>query len=75
MRLIDADALLERMKKTNRYFDVKFDIDAQPAVAAVPVSALRILRDDLYENGLISMEGLRQLNALIAMHEGGGANG
>ncbi len=30
MRLIDADALLEKMKQTNRYFDVKFDIDSQP---------------------------------------------
>ena len=30
MRLIDADALLERMKETNRYFDVKFDIEEQP---------------------------------------------
>lgn len=75
MRLIDADALLEQMKKTNRYFDVKFNIDAQPTVAAVPASALRTLRDNLYENDLISMDGRSQLNALIAMHEGGVADG
>lgn len=37
MRLIDADALLERMKRTNRYFDVKFDIMESPAVDAEPV--------------------------------------
>ena len=30
MRLIDADALLEKMKGTPRYFDVKFDIEEQP---------------------------------------------
>lgn len=75
MRLINADALLEQMKKTNRYFDVKFNIDEQPTVAAVPASELKALRDDLYENDLISMEGIRQLNALIAMNEGDGADG
>lgn len=37
MRLIDADALLERMKRTNRYFNVKFDIDEAPTVDAAPV--------------------------------------
>ena len=31
MRLIDADALLEKMKGTPRYFDVKFDIEEQPS--------------------------------------------
>ena len=37
MRLIDADALLEQMKRTNRYFDIKFDIMEEPAVDAEPV--------------------------------------
>lgn len=37
MRLIDADALLEKLVKTQRYFTVKFDIEEQPAVDAVPV--------------------------------------
>lgn len=30
MRLVDADALLEKMKGTPRYFDVKFDIEEMP---------------------------------------------
>lgn len=38
MRLIDADAFLERMKRTNRYFSVKFDIDAQPTVDVVEMA-------------------------------------
>lgn len=37
MRLIDADEFLEKMKETNRYFDVKFDIEEAPTVDAVPV--------------------------------------
>lgn len=50
-------------------------IEKAPTVDAVPVSELRTLRDGLYENDLISMAGLRQLNALIARYEGGGADG
>ena len=34
MRLIDADALLEKMKKTDRYFNIVFDIEAAPTVDA-----------------------------------------
>lgn len=37
MRLIDADALLEKLIKTPRYFDLKFDIDDAPTIDAVPV--------------------------------------
>lgn len=37
MRLIDADALKERLKKSSRYFDLKFDIDEAPTIDAVPV--------------------------------------
>lgn len=36
-RLIDADALLEQMKRTNRYFNVKFDIEEAPTIEADPV--------------------------------------
>lgn len=36
-RLIDADALLEKMKRTSRYFDVKFDIEEMPTIDAVTV--------------------------------------
>ena len=40
-RLIDADAFLEKMKRTSRYFDVKFDIDEMPTIDAVPVVRCR----------------------------------
>lgn len=36
MRLIDADALLERMKRTSRYFNVKFDIEDAPTIEVEP---------------------------------------
>ena len=35
-RYIDADALLERMKHTPRYFDIKFDIEQMPTADVVP---------------------------------------
>lgn len=34
---IERKAFLEHMKKTNRYFDVKFDIEEFPAADVVPV--------------------------------------
>lgn len=34
---IDREAFLEHMKKTNRYFDVKFDIESFPAANVSPV--------------------------------------
>lgn len=34
---IDREAFLEHMKKTNRYFDVKFDIEGFPAADVAPV--------------------------------------
>ena len=37
MRLIDVDAFLEKMKRTSRYFDVKFDIEEMPTFDAVTV--------------------------------------
>lgn len=37
MRLIDADALLEKMKRTSRYFQVEFDIEEAPTIEAEPV--------------------------------------
>ena len=40
-RLIDADALLEKMKRTNRYFDVLFDVEEMPTVDAVEVVRCR----------------------------------
>lgn len=43
--------------------------------AAVPVSELLSLRDNLYEDKLITMRGLRDLNLLIAKYDGGKENG
>ena len=40
-RLIDADALLEKMKRTSRYFDVVFDVEEMPTVDAVEVLRCR----------------------------------
>ena len=37
MRLIDADAFLEKMKRISRYFDVVFDVEEMPTVDAVEV--------------------------------------
>ena len=40
-RLIDADAFLEKMKRTSRYFDVVFDVEEMPTIDAVPVVRCR----------------------------------
>ena len=76
-RLIDANALKELREKFIRgeiHFDDEFDmVDACPTVEAVPIEELNHLRDELYEQDLISMEGLKQLNMLIGkytIHEG-----
>jgi hypothetical protein len=37
-RYIDADALLERMKRTPRYFDIKHDVEQMPTADVVPRS-------------------------------------
>jgi hypothetical protein len=55
-RYIDADAFLEKMKKTNRYFDVKFDIENFPTVDVVPKSEV----DKIFEE----IETLLSLNHL-----------
>lgn len=34
---MDRDAFLAHMKQTNRYFDVKFDVENFPAADVVPV--------------------------------------
>ena len=41
MRLIDVDAFLEKMKRTSRYFDVKFDIEEMPTIDDVTVVRCR----------------------------------
>lgn len=46
-----------------------------PLSAAVPVSELRKLRDDLYEHDQITMQGLMKLNVLISRGPGGTEDG
>lgn len=56
------------------------EIVASPAAADVaPIEALERLRDELYAQDLITMEGLRKLNTLIwkytTVHDGGADHG
>lgn len=71
-RLIDANALIKEANADGAYgyVDAKQIADA-PTVAAVPVSELLSIRDNLYEDNLITMRGLRDLNMLIDKYEGG----
>ena len=73
MRLIDADDLLAEYDRQHEGEPGKARklIEDAPTVAAVPVSELLSLRDNLYEDNLITMRGLRDLNMLIAKYEGG----
>ena len=77
MRLIDADAMINDRGNfivigagDNICIDIA-DIAKAHAIDAVPVSELLSLRDSLYEDNLITMRGLRDLNMLIAKYEGG----
>lgn len=47
MRLIDADALKEKMKCTNRYFNIKFDIDEAPTIDPEMLPVVQELRKQL----------------------------
>ena len=71
MRLIDADDLLAEYDRQHEGEPGKARklIEDVPTVAAVPVSELISLRDSLYEDNLITMRGLRDLNILIAKYE------
>lgn len=40
-------------------------VDSVPTADVAPIEALKRLRDELYEQELITMEGLKRLNALI----------
>lgn len=40
-------------------------VDECPTVDAVPIEVLELLRNELYEQNLITMEGLKRLNTLI----------
>lgn len=82
-RLIDANTLKDIRDKFIRgeiHFDNESDmVDACPTIEAVPIETLELLRDELYEHDLITMEGLKQLNTLIekytTTHNGGADNG
>lgn len=51
------------------HFDYEGDmVDKCPTIEAVPIEELKHLRDELYEQDLISMEGLKQLNMLIGKY-------
>lgn len=76
-RLIDANALKDLRDKFIRgelHFDYECDmVDKCPTVEAVSIEELKHLRDQLYQQDLISMEGLKQLNILIekyTIHQG-----
>lgn len=84
MRLIDADELNKYPIRLDHYdkehgsevFVLGIEsvleyAEYLPTVAAVPVSELLSLRDNLYEDDLITMRGLRNLNMLIGKYEGG----
>ena len=51
---IDRKAFLEHMKSTNRYFDVKFDIEDFPAADVAPVRRGKWVK--IYENGEPAIE-------------------
>lgn len=76
-RLVDANELKKLRDKYIRgeiHFDDEFDmVDKCSTIEAVPIEELNNLRDELYEQDLISMEGLKQLNILIGentIHQG-----
>lgn len=53
-------------------------VASPPAADVAPIEAMERLRDELYEQDLITMEGLRKLNTLIwkytTVHDGGSEN-
>lgn len=65
MRLIDADVAERWMERNEAYMDAEI-LRAIPTVVAIPLSDLLTLRDWLYEHDAITMEGLAQLNELLA---------
>lgn len=77
MRLIDADRLSEIIYENvpAPYEDSReakeeclMKIEKAVTVDAVPVSELIMLRDTLYRNGGLSIEGVVMLNQLIAKY-------
>ena len=62
MRLIDADAFLERMSHTDRFFGVVYDINDAPTVDAVPV--IRCRECKYAKNAKVTKKGFRICPAL-----------
>lgn len=77
MRLIDADRLSEIIYEnvpapyedsSEAKEECLMKIEKAVTVDAVPVSELIMLRDTLYRNGGLSIEGVVMLNQLIAKY-------
>lgn len=47
MRIIDADALEEKIKGTSRYFNIKFDIDESPTIDPESLPVVQQLQAEL----------------------------
>ena len=88
MRLIDGDLLMKTVFNDVVLVDGEVKgvglilaetVDKAPTINAVPIEELEHLRNELYEQDLITMEGLKQLNTLIkkytTVHEGDVNNG
>ena len=75
----DAHADVDDVHGCGLLEDVICEVDAQTAADVAPIEALERLRDELYEQDLITMEGLKRLNELIDEcahgNEGGNDNG
>ena len=81
MRPIDADVVNEviifdkdnenmNVASVREYcFNQKAFLDKFPTIETVPIDELKALRDYLYENDLIFMNGLSKLNELIGKYE------
>lgn len=68
---IKREALVHRLKDpylfniTPRIFEIISEI---PAADVAPIEALERLRDELYAQDLITMDGLKNLNTLIGKY-------
>ena len=47
MRLIDADALKKKMQGTDRYFQIKYDIDEAPTVVILSENVIGLIRAEI----------------------------
>ena len=64
-RLIDANAFLEKMKRTSRYFDVVFDVEEMPTVDAVEVVRCK----DCVSHNICKFEQFQGLNGFCSYGE------